>query len=162
MHAIPGIMDYVDYSAAATGMTYRSSTTPGGVTIDGVGDTVGTAVPTWEAVSGAPGTVLSHNEFTSSASGIAEGTVAFYRDEVSPPEEQCWGDGSFYGASGAHVQVGIPNTDPNTSPFATLQGRRTTWFGSPPADPGAVAAVAAEWTADLAAPLTVSVSAYQP
>ena len=35
VHSIPGIMDFVDYSAAASGMTYRSSTLPGGATIAG-------------------------------------------------------------------------------------------------------------------------------
>lgn len=162
VHAIPAIMDFIDYSPQAVGMTYRSSTTPGGVPIDGVADAVSTDLPTWEAVSGSQGTVLSHNEFTSSVAGLGAGTHQFYRDVVAPAEEQCWGDGSFYGASGAHIQTAIPNTDPNTTPFATLQGRRVTWFGPPPATPSAVATVAAEWAADQAAPLTVSTSAYQP
>ena len=35
VHAIPGIMDFFDYSPAASGMTYRNNLNPAGVTIDG-------------------------------------------------------------------------------------------------------------------------------
>ena len=42
VHAIPSFMDFIDYNSAACGMTYRSSTVPGGVTINGVDDTVPT------------------------------------------------------------------------------------------------------------------------
>jgi hypothetical protein len=162
VHPIPAIMDYIDYSAAAVGMTYRSSTTPGGVTIDGAADAVSTDLPTWEAVSGEQGTVLSHNEFTSSDPSLAASTRQFYRDVASPTEQQCWGDSSFLGASGAHVQAAIANTDPGVSPLATLQGRRTTWFGVTPGGPSDVAALASEWAADQATPLVTTVSAYQP
>lgn len=162
VHAIPAMMDFVDYSAAAVGMTYRSSTTPGGVPIDGVADAVSTALPTWEAVSGSQGMVLSHSEFTSSVAGIAAETRQFYRDAVTPTETQCWGDSSFYGASGGHIQTAIPNTDPNTTPFATLQGRRSTWFGPSLADPSAITALASKWAADQTTPLVVAVSTYQP
>ena len=162
VHAIPAIMDFIDYSSAAVGMTYRNSAHPGGVPIDGVADAISTALPAWEAVSGSQGMVLSHSEFTSSVAGIGAETRQFYRDVVSPTEDQCWGDGSFYGASGGHVQTGIPNTDPNTLPFATLQGRRSSWFGSTPADTGSIAAAAAEWAADQTTPLVTTVSAYQP
>ena len=59
VHAIPGIMDFYDYSAAAIGMQYPSSNNPGGVVIDGVPDAMATAAPTWEAVTGTPGTMVS-------------------------------------------------------------------------------------------------------
>ena len=35
VHAIPGVMDFFDYSPAANGMTYRSDVDPRGATIDG-------------------------------------------------------------------------------------------------------------------------------
>ena len=59
VHAIPGIMDFYDLSAAAVGMTLPSSSTAG-VTVDGVPDAVGTAAPTWEAVTGDPGHARVH------------------------------------------------------------------------------------------------------
>jgi hypothetical protein len=162
VHEIPGIMDYIDYSEEAVGMTYRSSTTPAGVRIDGAADVVSTDVPTWEAVSGSQGMVLSHNEFTSSAPGLEAGTRQFYRDAAFPTEQQCWGDGYFLGASGAHIQTTIPDTDPTSAGFATLQGRRSTWFGAAPADSSAIGVAAADWAAEQTTPLVATVSAYQP
>ena len=38
VHAIPAVMDYIDYSDAALGMSYRSSIVPSGVTIDRLAD----------------------------------------------------------------------------------------------------------------------------
>jgi hypothetical protein len=38
VHAIPGVMDFFDYSPAATGMTYRNDLNPAGVRVDGVPD----------------------------------------------------------------------------------------------------------------------------
>ena len=162
VHAIPAIMDFLDYSAAARGMTYRSSALPGGVTIDGVQDAVPATFPAWEAVNGAPGLVLTATSVATDVPGIVEGTTGFYRDQTTPTEAQCWGDGSYLGASGSWVQAAIPNTDPRTTPFSTLTSSRITQFGAPAADPSAIAATASDWAADVATPLAITVSAYQP
>lgn len=162
VHAIPAIMDYLDYSAAAQGMTYRSSALPGGVTIDGVQDAVPTTFPAWEAVDGAQGQVLTASSVATDAPGIVEATVGFYRDQATPTEAQCWGDSSYYGASGSWVQTAIPNTDPRTTPFSTLTSTRVSQFGAPAADASAIPAAAADWAADLATPLAVTVSPYTP
>jgi len=162
VHAIPGIIDFIDYSAAAVGITYRSSTLPGGVTIDGASDAVGSAVPSWEAVDGPQGTVYTRNTFTSSQSSLASGTVHFYRDQTTPTEQQCWGDGSYYGASGAWIATGINNTDPRNPPFQALQGLRVTEFSSPEATPADIPTDAADWADDLATPLVVTVTDYTP
>ena len=162
VHAIPGIMDFLDYSAAAQGMTYRSSTSPAGVTIDGNPDTISTAVPTWEAVNGPQGQVFTRNAFSTDVSTLAAGSQWFYRDQTAPAETQCWGDGSFLGASGISVVASIPNTDPSLGTFATLTGRRTTEFSAPSADPSTIAIVAAYWSAELATPLTRSIATYRP
>ncbi len=161
VHPIPGVMDFIDYSAAAQGMTYRSSTHPGGAVIDGVPDPVSTATPTWEAVDGPQGQVFTSISNQTSITG-ATTYGWFHRDQTSPPEPQCWGDGSLLGASGSSVTGGIPNTDPALGTAATLLATRTTRFGSPAADPSTVAATAADWAADLAAPLTATVTRYQP
>jgi hypothetical protein len=162
VHAIPAIMDYLDYSASAQGMTHRSSALPGGVTIDGVHDAVPTALPAWEAANGTPGRVFTAISVETDAAGVVEGTVGFYRDQASPTEAQCWGDASYYGASGSWVRAAIPNTDPRTTPFATLTSTQVSEFGAPAADASAIPAAAAEWAADLAAPLAVTVTPYQP
>lgn len=160
VHSIPAVMDFIDYSSAATGMIYRSSTVPNGVTIDGNADAVGTAAPTWEAVDGPQGQVFTRLKLTTNASGLAE--KAFYRDQTSPPETQCWGDGSFLGASGGDITGGIPNTDPRSAGFATFTADRTTQFGSPAGDPSTIPGAAEDWSDDLARPLTVTVSTYDP
>jgi hypothetical protein len=162
VHAIPAIMDFVDYSVAAQGMTYRSAPLPGGVTIDGVQDSVPTAFPSWEAVDGAQGQVFTAGSVQTNVPGVVEGTVEFYRDQATPTDEQCWGDGSYYGASGSWVQVGIPNTDPRTPPFSTLTSQRVTQFAAPAADPSSIPAAASAWAADLVTPLALTVTPYAP
>jgi hypothetical protein len=160
VHSIPAMMDFVDFSAAAQGMTYRSSTVPAGVTIDGVQDTVGTPVASWEAVDGPQGQVITTNRFVTSVAGLPAATTQFYRDQTSPPEAQCWGDSSFLGAAGAFIGATIPTTDPVDSGYATLQGRRTVLFAPPSTDPSLIPAVGAAVAAQVDNPLTVSVSAY--
>lgn len=162
VHSIPAVMDYLDYSAAAQGMTYRSSELSGAVTIDGVDDSVPTDFPTWEAVDGPQGQVFTATFVDTDVSGLVGGTTGFYRDQAQPSEAQCWGDGSYYGASGSWVQTGIPNTDPRTTPFSTMRSTRVSRFGAPAADPATIAAAAGDWSADLAAPLTLSITPYQP
>ena len=160
VHPIPAIMDFVDYSAAAQGMKYRSSTKPNGVTIDGLADTVSTALPAWEAVDGPQGRIYSRNTFTSSDANLKASTTQFYRDQTHPTESQCWGDGSYFGASGSYVQAGIGNTDPRNSPTATVTGRRITQFLAPAADKTKIASYAADWASDVDAPLTATAEAY--
>jgi hypothetical protein len=155
VHAIPSVMDFLDYSSGAVGMTYRSSTVPGGVTIDGTNDAVSTAVPTWEAVDGVSGSIYTKNVLSSSVAGLA--VSEFYRDQTTPPEAQCWGDGSLLGASGASVGA-VPNTDPRAVPSATLQTRRIVQFAPPAADPAQIPTLAADWAADIDTPLQTSVS----
>ncbi|CAN5451997.1 hypothetical protein BH10ACT1_BH10ACT1_30520 [soil metagenome] len=164
VHAIPGVMDFVDLSTAAKGMTYRSSTVPGGVKVDGVADVVSTDLPTWESVDGPQGQLFSRSTFTSTVAGLAAGTRQFYRDATTPAtnEPQCWGDGSFIGATGPAVQTEIPDTDPRNGVPATVTSTRVTQFAAPAADKAKIAAAAADWSADLAAPLVATVSRYQP
>jgi len=162
VHAIPAIMDFVDYSSAAKGMTYRSSTKPGGVVIDGVNDSISTVLPAWETVDGPQGRIYTRNTFTSSQANLGAATTHFYRDQSLPREEQCWGDSSFYGASGSYVQRGIDNTDPRTKPAAWLTATRINQFLPPAADKAKVAAYAGDWAADLDRPLTSSVTPSAP
>jgi len=157
VHEIPSIMDFVDYSAAATGMKYASSTLPGGVTIDGVQDAVPNGIPTWESVSGGQGTIVTtvrtDKDFSTSE-------AQFYRDQQPAPEAQCWGDGAFLGASG-QVLGAVPNTDPQAQSFSKLTSTRWVYF-LPPAPADAVRSTAEAFAADGDVPLTVSVTPYAP
>jgi hypothetical protein len=160
VHAIPAMMDFVDYSADAVGMIYLSSTLPGGATVDGTQDVVPGAVPTWEAVTGAQGTFVTTNRMVTS---FATPTmVSFYRDQATPPEAQCWGDSSFLGASGVNITSGIPNTDPAAPPVETLRGTRTVHFLPPVGDTVLVGQIGADLAADADEPLDVTVSPYDP
>ena len=60
MYAIPTIMELIDYSSDAPGMTYYNDHNEAGVAIDGVADPAfDTAQFTWEVVSGPHGSVVS-------------------------------------------------------------------------------------------------------
>ena len=59
VHAIPGIIDFYDYSPAAVGMRYSSSSTPGRHRSTACPTRRGSAAPTWEAVAGAQGTLVT-------------------------------------------------------------------------------------------------------
>jgi hypothetical protein len=159
VHAIPAVMDFIDLNSAASGMTYRSSVAPAGVTINGVSDPIGTDLPDWELASGAPGSVITVTDFDTSIvvpGGFETAVDWLYRDQLSPPNAPCWGDASYYGASGSWVVQTIPNTDPRDTPFQTLQSRRHTRFTAP----AATAADAEAWSTQLDTPLTVTISPY--
>lgn len=160
VHPIPGVMDFVDYSAAAVGMVYRSSTRPSGVSVNGAANPISTTPAEWEVVNGPQGAVYTRSTFTSSTGGIA--TSWFHRDQTDPPEPQCWGDQSFYAASGPVLTGGIPNTDPGLGSAATLQGTRTVHFTAPFSDGKRLVGAARALTADIQQPLGVTTTAYRP
>jgi hypothetical protein len=162
VHAIPGIMDYADYSTTAIGMTYANSAHPEGVPIDGVADAISTATPTWELVTGEHGSVLVAGQVDTTvipAGGTIDDVVdGFYRDELNSPVQQCWGDAHFLGASGLNFPNVIANTDPTLGAFARLDAVRTVKF----APPGATTAEATAFGHNLVAPLQTLVMSYTP
>lgn len=104
--------------------------------------------------------MYTRSTFTSSLPDVAAGTTHFYRDQTSPTDPQCWGDGSYLGASGSFIQTGIANTDPRTPPAASLTGTRVTQFLVPAPDTSKIATLAADWASDVDVPLTVTVAPY--
>lgn len=162
VHQIPSVMDFVDYSDAARGMTYRSSVHPDGVPIDGAADAISTARPEWEAVDGPQGRVYTRTWTVTDVPGLDAATVEFYRDQTTPTEGQCWGDGSYLGASGMWLQATIPNTDPRATPFATLTSHRLTQLARPAIDPANIPASAADWAEAAGTPLALTVTPYRP
>jgi hypothetical protein len=158
VHAIPGIMDFFDYSPAASGMKYSNDKNPNGVTIDGVPDTLAPGTPVWEKVDGPQGSMTSVSSFTTSFA--APTSEAYYLDDSTPTpptETQCTGDAFAYGSSGNRITSALPCTDPGTSCTDTLAGFRTLYFDSP----GRSAADAKLAADRVAHPLTTTFSAWK-
>lgn len=151
VHSIPSVMSFVDLSAAASGMTYGNSAMSGTVTIDGVPDSVPTALPAWSYVTGPQGTLLTAATVETSITTI--GISSFYIDDDTPSSPECWGDGDYMGAHGANITGGIPNTDPQLGAFATFKSREVFM----PMNPGVGAAAwAPVWHAAIANGVTVT------
>jgi hypothetical protein len=156
VHAIPGVMDFFDYSPAAIGMTYRNSLNTGGVPIDGVPDSVTAGLPDWELVTGAQGSLIMVGRMDTDA---AITLTSFYEDDNSSPTKQCTGDADAYGSSGLWVTSGIPNTDPTLQPpVYFLTGRRTIYYEAP----GATSADAALRASYVNNPLETTVGGVEP
>jgi hypothetical protein len=154
VHAIPGMMDFFDYSPAASGMTYRNDLNPGGVTIDGNPDTPVAGVPAWEQVTGPQGSLTITGTVSSSFTPV--GATSYYLDDSTPSTAQCTGDAFAYGSSGLWLNGNIPCTDPGTGCTDTLTGTRTIYFGSP----GATAAQATALSAGVAQPLAATATSW--
>jgi hypothetical protein len=153
VHAIPGVLDFFDYSAAASGMAYRNSLNPGGVTVDGSPDALTAGKITWETVDGSQGGLSIAHRISTDIAGL--NWSSYYLDQKQPTgasERQCTGDSAAYGSSGPWINQGIPNTDPRTTPFKTLEATRTLFFDSPGKADGQARA------AQTLSPLQVSVS----
>jgi len=113
-------------------------------------------------VSGDQGTVLMNVDYQSSINppgGFETKIEWFQRDQTTPPETQCWGDGSFLGAAGPSIVGGIANTDPSAGAFETLKGIRTIHFAGAIDDPDVVGDLAADWSTQIRTPLTATVTA---
>ena len=161
VHAIPAILSFVDYSAAATGMTYRNNNNPTGVRIDGVPEDPVAGNLTWDSVDGAQGALT--NVYTVQTTVAASKFTSFYRDTTSPPYATCQGDAAFYGASGPWINGAINDSDEVTGGTERLNLTRNLYFGAPGSSdgPGGVARVAAplaatmgSFPADAQAPVT--------
>lgn len=149
VHPIPGILDYMDYSAAAAGMTYRNNQNPGGVVVDGRPDNVRVGPLDWESLQGAPGTMVTAYTLASNVPALSR--TSFYDDAVASQYTQCTGDNSAYGASGTRITSFIPNTDPRLGSAATLMMRRQTVFGAPDLASAGIDVI----VADLRKPLAI-------
>jgi hypothetical protein len=156
VHAIPGVVDFMDYSPAAAGMTYYNDLNPGSVPVDGVPDTVTPGETTWEMVTGPQGTVVTTVWLTTDIPGFDY--TSYYSDDSTPPLTQCTGDDYEYGASGFREDDPIPNTEPNVEPYNIFRASRILVY-APPSQDVAYAEQCADWILN---PLTVSAVPYAP
>ncbi len=165
VHPIPGLVEHLDFTTAATGMTYRSSETPDGRVIDGMPDTVSAKLPSWEVVSGTQGTMMFTADIATTAAfpgGVAGVADQILFDDLNSPIEQCWGDNHFLGAAGFQIATDIPNTDPFRGPAKTFQINRAIRFGDAVGPAVDVGADAAAWSAQVRAPVQSTSSRFQP
>ena len=157
VHAIPGVMDYFDYSPAASGMTYKNNLNTGGVTIDGTPESPSPTAGalSWESVDGGQGGLSIVHTNQTDIAGF--GSSSYYFDDSTPgsgAELQCTGDSTAYGNSGPWITQSIPNTDPRTTPFNSLLATRTLYFEDAGKANGAARAT------QLAAPIGVSATSF--
>lgn len=150
VHAIPSIMDFMDYSPAASGMTYRNELNPSGVTVDGSPDSQTAGVSSWEQITGPQGTI--NQAAVVQTSWTPASVTSYYLDSTTPTDTQCTGDGFAFGSSGLYINSNLPNTDPGTGGTATLRGLRAMYFESP----GGTAADAIVRRNQVVFPLTAS------
>lgn len=148
VHQIASIMDFMDYSPAAIGMTYRNSVNQTGVTIDGVPESLNPAPPAWEQVTGPQGTINTVAQLVTTWTPAS--MQLYYLDNSNPGDAQCTGDAFAYGSSGLYVNSSLPNTDPAIGGTDSLTGTRTMFFESP----GGTAADAATRRDQVLSPLT--------
>ncbi len=119
VHAVSsGIMDTMDYSAEAIGMTYYNKLNPNGLTIDGVPEVADeSGVPDWELITGEQGSLIMHTEY---ALSFDDSAARFYwEDNFNTSNDQCDSstvlsapDTQATGVSGIWFEGALPNTDP--------------------------------------------------
>ena len=125
-----GIMDLLDYSEAAAGMTYTNDLNPDGLLLDGTPEAANEAgIPQWELLTGPQGTLVSTG--TLDASFEVDSARFFWADDASPDFPQCdtsttlaVPDGQAYGMSGVWLDGALPDTDPKNGSTAHTLTRR--------------------------------------
>ncbi len=152
VHAIGGMMDFFDYSPAASGMTYYNDLNTSGVTIDGNPDSVTLGGIQWEMVTGPQGSLVMTGSVLTNIAGFAP--TSYYLDDSTPSVTQCTGDAFAYGSSGTYITQSIPCTDPSQDCTYYLHSTRTIYYDAP----GLTAADAEEISSQASAPLTYAVS----
>ncbi len=129
VHAIPSVMDFFDYSPAASAMTYYNNLNTGGVTIDGAPETPAAGPITWEMATGAQGSLVLSGSTSTNVPGFSY--TSYYLDDSTPPVTQCTGDAFAYGSSGVYVNMSIPSTDPGIGGTNYLNTVRTIYYEAP-------------------------------
>jgi hypothetical protein len=132
VHAIPSVMDFFDYSPAASGMKYSNSLNPGDTKIDGIPENITLGSTSWERVAGPQGgLVIAHKLSTN----LPLTPTHYYLDDKTPPVTQCTGDAFAYGSSGPRITQTIDCTDPNAGSGGCdtnfVKTTRTLYFEAP-------------------------------
>jgi hypothetical protein len=158
VHPLPnGPADVLDFTAAATGMTYRNDLMGQAVTIDGNPDSVPTGSVTWELTQGPQGSLVAAHRTDTDIPNHQ--TTSIYMDDATPAPLPCTGDAEARGISGVAIAGSHPNTDPTPRgggpPVYRLTSHRTHFYDAP----GVTAAVAQRRSDEARTPLRVAVAA---
>jgi hypothetical protein len=161
VHPIPGAMTFDDFATGTTGLRYSDSNVPSGVPIDGVPDSVPTAVPSWQMVSGPQGSLVTTSSVSTDITGLV--TSTYYLDQKPASPTPCTGDTAAWGQSGQRI-VGpgggnLPCTDPTicgnaAQPANTYRATSHRYFEVP----GYTTSAAATLAAETQTPLQLTVS----
>lgn len=133
VHAIPSIYDAFDYNPNAAGMIYRNTFNTTGVSVDGNPDVVAAGNPSWEQLSGTPGTLSILNRAVTTLGAGTATLTGYYDDNSSAPASNCTGTQGAWGTSGVGaVFANNVCTDCYTSPnFHSLETRKTLYMDAP-------------------------------
>jgi hypothetical protein len=151
VHAIKGVVSFIDYSPQAAGMTYMNNNNPAGVTVDGKPDKVKPGPLAWELIFGKQGSLATIYH--------ADGSVpvkvsSYYNDDAETTIRQVSGDKAAIGASGTWIVGGIASTDPGRGKAKTFKNTRTYFHGLDKPTP----ATAAKLLFEEAFPLKIKAS----
>ena len=127
VHAIPQVVDFLDYSAAASGMTYRNNRNRAGVKVDGRPDVLVAGPPTWSQLSGDQGTLTIVYSHATNIVGLS--MTGYYVDSTTPTDPQCTGDDASYASSGGAVTSGLVSTEPRESGYSHFSNAWNIYFG---------------------------------
>lgn len=100
VHAIPGVMNFDDHLTGVTGLRYSDDHNTA-LPIDGRPDTIAPGPPTWQMVSGAPGSLVTTRSLSTDMPGVAVATYQLDQRPASPAP--CTGDDTAWGQSGVQV-----------------------------------------------------------
>ncbi len=133
VHAIPGVIDFFDYTPAAMGMQNSNIFNPTPVTVDGTPDVWNpgagvSGMSGWEQIDGLQGGLSTVHEYVTNNPDPSYSTA--YRDEASPPTT-CGGDSSLYGATGVQAGGALNSTDEANGGTTRLFYRRTIYYEAP-------------------------------
>jgi hypothetical protein len=134
VHPLPvGPSDLLDYTAAATGMSYRNDLMSGESAIDGSPESVPTGSLTWELVRGPQGSLVVAHSIATDIPDFEPTSI--YLDDSTPAQLPCTGDAEARGTSGLSIQNGLPSTDPTPrggpGPDYDLTSYRTHFYEPP-------------------------------
>ncbi|CAB4340035.1 unannotated protein [freshwater metagenome] len=127
VHSIGTVVDFLDYSAAASGMTYRNNLNTAGVKVDGRPDVLTSGLPSWSQVSGDQGTLTVSYSHATTIVGLP--MTGYYVDSTKPTDPQCTGDSASYAASGAAVTAGMTTTEPRQAGYSHFSTSWKLYFG---------------------------------
>lgn len=141
-------------------MTYANNLNQGGVTIDGVPDSVATGTIAWELATGAQGSVVRSFSTETTIAGLNDNS--YYVDDTDPADDPCTGDDdALYGTSGPWW-IGITCTDPVRPECAgtsdDLRGLKRVYYEAP----GVTVADAMALDQETRTPLVVTVGGGEP